>query len=255
MAKPDWQNQNYKKTNPVQKAAAGTLALGGLLAYGAKKAYDAFKNRKKDSDTSATTGIDISKDIKARNKPMVTPQQRKENQKAIQDIVDSQEVKYIRPKKGLDVSDDIRKAQGKTERRIKTSRDRGDLRADLIKEEEKPIVIKKNQDSNNNNQDSEKLKKKKPTTTGTRSSNRSRILKDAASRTGKQNSEKKKPGMYENYPRDVEARLKKIDKEIAKLMPTIKSAAGSKKYKTLRAEKKDLLKNFKNKSIAETMTP
>ena len=82
MAKPDWQNQNYKKANPVQKAAAGTLALGGLLAYGAKKAYDAFKNRKKDSDTSATTGIDISKDIKARNKPMpITPQQRKENQK------------------------------------------------------------------------------------------------------------------------------------------------------------------------------
>ena len=69
------------------------------------------------------------------------------------------------------------------------------------------------------------------------------------------NSQNKKSGMYENYPRDVEARLKKIDKEIAKLMPTIKSAAGSKKYKNLRAEKKDLLKNFKDKSIAETMTP
>lgn len=64
MAKPDWQNQNYKKSNPVQKAAAGALALGGLLAYGAKKAYDKFKDKKETSrDTSRTTGLDISKDI------------------------------------------------------------------------------------------------------------------------------------------------------------------------------------------------
>ena len=60
--------------------------------------------------------------------------------------------------------------------------------------------------------------------------------------------------MYEDYPRDVEARLKKIDKEIAEL-PLFKSKANQKKHKNLKAEKKDLLKNFKNKSIAETMTP
>lgn len=259
MAKPDWQNQNYKKANPVQKAAAGTLALGGMLAYGAKKAYDAFKNRKKDSDTSATTGIDISKDIKARNKPMVTPQQRKENQKAIQDIVDSQEVKFIEEPK-------------KPKRKIKNP-----YRYDSKLNEEKkikPVVKKKkNQDDSSNNkqvtkksnaeddslklkENKQEVKKNKTTTTKgkTRSDNRSRILRnDAASRTGKNSEQpkKKKPEMYSEYPRDVQARLKKIDKEIAKTLIVSATQAGSKRYTTLRAEKKDLLKNFKNKSIAE----
>ena len=74
-----------------------------------------------------------------------------------------------------------------------------------------------------------------------------------ASRTGKNSEQpkKKKPEMYSEYPRDVQARLKKIDKEIAKLIIVSGTQAGSKKYRTLRAEKKDLLKNFKNKSIAE----
>lgn len=257
MAKPDWQSQNYKKVNPVQKAAAGTLALGGLLAYGAKKAYDAFKNRKKKSDTSATTGIDISKDIKARNKPMpVSPRQRKENQKAIKEIVDSQKVKYV----GADEPQAEQVKYVPSAKKIKSTKAKG---FDLMKKAE----VKKNnnqgssnnnQDSNNNSQDSEKPKKKKPITTGkTRSDNRSRILNDAASRTGKNSEQpkKKKTEMYSEYPRDVQARLKKIDKEIAKTLIVSGTQAGSKRYRTLRAEKKDLLKNFKNKSIAETMTP
>tara|TARA_B100002019_G_scaffold150118_1_gene129163 strand:+ start:4362 stop:5171 length:810 start_codon:yes stop_codon:yes gene_type:complete len=155
MAKPDWQNQNYKKANPVQKAAAGTLALGGLLAYGAKKAYDAFKNRKKDSDTSTTTGIDISKDIKARNKPMpISPKQRKENQKAIQEIVDSQEVKYVenaqQPKKRI--KNPYRYAPQKTTRKIT----REELDEKLKKSNKQfDYQVKKNQkDSSNNNQNS-----------------------------------------------------------------------------------------------------
>ena len=267
MAKPDWQNQNYKKANPVQKAAAGTLALGGLLAYGAKKAYDAFKNRKKDSDTSATTGIDISKDIEARNKPMpITPKQRKENQKAIKKIVDSQEVKYVEneQKPTKRIKNPYSYAPQKTTRKIT----RKELDEKLKKSNKQfDYQVKKNQqDSSNNNQSSsgsssssveppKEVKKNQTTTTKgkTRSDNRSRIIGDAASRAGKNSEQpkKKKPEMYSEYPRDVQARLKKIDKEIAKLMPTIKTATGSKKYKTLRAEKKDLLKNFKNKSIAE----
>lgn len=241
MAKPDWQSQNYKKVNPVQKAAAGTLALGGLLAYGAKKAYDAFKNRKKKSDTSATTGIDISKDIKARNKPMpVSPRQRKENQKAIKEIVDSQKVKYV----GADEPQAEQVKYVPSAKKIKSTKAKG---FDLMKKAE----VKKNnnqgssnnnQDSNNNSQDSEKPKKKKPTTTGkTRSNNRSLILKnDAASRTGK-NSENKKPEMDAAAKKE----LARINKEIAKVQLIARTPKGQKRFKELREQKKKLLAKFK----------
>ena len=157
-----------------------------MLAYGAKKAYDAFKNRKKDSDTSATTGIDISKDIKARNKPMpVSPRQRKENQKAIKEIVDSQEVKFIEEPK-------------KPKRKMKNPY-RYDSKSNEGKKIKPIVEKKKNQDnSSNNNQvtkkptveddslkieESKKEVKKNQTTTTkgkTRSSNRSRILRNDA---------------------------------------------------------------------------
>ena len=157
-----------------------------IVSIWSKERYDAFKNRKKDSDTSATTGIDISKDIKARNKPMpVSPRQRKENQKAIKEIVDSQEVKFIEEPK-------------KPKRKMKNPY-RYDSKSNEGKKIKPIVEKKKNQDnSSNNNQvtkkptveddslkieESKKEVKKNQTTTTkgkTRSSNRSRILRNDA---------------------------------------------------------------------------
>lgn len=257
MAKPDWQSQNYKKVNPVQKAAAGTLALGGMLAYGAKKAYDAFKNRKKNSDTSATTGIDISEDIKARNKPMPSSAVKNETPKR-------QEVSFV----GMD---EPQAEQVKYVSRAKT--DKPNPRSKGIKLEPKKNI--KANDSSKTDTDKMSFGKAfnyylKEKGEGKTFSWRGKSYKlDVAKKDQKgstSSSSDNKPSSSSYNPRmtrkikekkvesnnkkpEMDAAAKKelarINKEIAKVQLIARTPKGQKRFKELREQKKQLLAKFK----------
>lgn len=302
MAKPDWQNQNYKKSNPVQKADAGTLAIGGLLAYGAKKAYDYFKNKKKKSSDEPKVDMSVkSATAKTQNKPTQKKpfkadttssrfKKAKDIKRASSDF-DQANLKISKPKKetsDVAASKDNNVIKNTNKKPLTLSQYQNIVNNTSLNNKErkealsgnkfvlketdvKKIIRRANTDDSGNVKvgDINKISMKPKITTDPKSfqntikrfSNMSqseikkfveqnaRSSKKPETKDTSKNSQNKKTGMYENYPRDVEARLKKIDKEIAA------TQAGSKRYRTLRSEKKDLLKNFKNKSIAETMTP